>query len=257
MQREWNEVMTFGSKKPTSKNPGLAMGKESNDIKAMVHLESLVEKGEIKFGRNQMGQESVRWCLADGTPIELRIDSDEFRNALSSRLWADCQIILTDYEIKRIKRIFKGLFINKKIGFVEPDLELDFLEKNPFLALVVDFIDAKGRYEATASELHRALKKFALDAGASNASLWYFPKGPNILSRKIRSSKDVLRSLKISIEIWRSNGCKIAMARIPDDVDGQPSSQSSHQNPVNQGVSGADDTSADLEALRARKKSGS
>ena len=224
-----------------------------NAKKAINFINELVEKGEIKLGYDKMRQETFRIIGSGENARDIRIGSENFFCVITDLVLSNKDIFLRHEEVKGIAKALKGRVINNNPGFIETDMELEFLEQNQFIALVVDFIEAKGRYEATASELHRVLKKYAVEHAEPSSKLKYFPGGPNILSRKFRILKEQFRVFKVSVEIRRSNGCKIILERLPDDLEKQSSSHSSAQNSTNQGVSGLDDRFVDLEALKARR----
>lgn len=238
------------------KGKGEGMGEESQGIKAMAHIEAMIDEAKIKIGFSKFGTEQVVFTSPDNKTIELNIESKKFRELISHRVWSDLKVLLKEWELKRITDSLKGRLLSQGVVFIEPDQQLDFLDKELFIALFIEFAQSHGRYEGRAEEMYKKLHKFAKDQGPAHAYLRQFPGGPNIMTKKIRKYKKVFESMGVNVELKRNNGCQIEIKCSPDGGDKQPSAQSSAANPANQGVSDSDGRNVDLEALKKRKKEG-
>jgi hypothetical protein len=122
--------------------------------------------------------------------------------------------------------------LTEHIGRASDPALLQVIETEPLVAVLVEYMDGRGRLEQRANPLFDDLRDFASKKGLLTIGRRRFPGGSQVLSRKLAVLKDVLALLGIAVDIRRSNGSIITLTRRSDGSDGQPSAEPSAPNPL-------------------------
>jgi hypothetical protein len=134
---------------------------------------------------------------------------------------------------------------------------LQYIESEPVVAVLLEFMHTRDRYEASMEVLWKELDKFGRGRRLLVRGKKRFPGGPNVLSRRLGLDMcaKVLEQLGIILEMKRSNGCKVTLTRRLDDSSKEPSAESSVPNSsITQGLPSTDDKAERMRLLQQRKQ---
>ena len=146
--------------------------------------------------------------------------------------------------------------IVRGIGQIDDPALLQYIESEPVVAVLLEFMHTRDRYEQTMEVLWKELRKFARGRRLLVRGKKRFPGGPNVLSRilGLDPCAKVLERLGIILEMKRSNGCKVTLTRRLDDPATEPSGEPSAPNTsTSQGLPSKDDMAARIQRLQQRK----
>lgn len=231
------------------------MSEKRPDELALYAVLEEVEAGRIRIYRNVLNQPWVFCDHPDHPSVNWHLFDRDFRGWFSNFIWERCRILPREREIDRILELLAGRSLQHHISTATDPALLEIIEKEPVVAVVVEFMHGKTRHEATMEGLWKVLRKFAKERGLCGTGKHRFPGGPHVLSRKLRQLKDVILQLGIKIEIRRSNGSKVTLTGRGDCSEPEASSQASTANSLSDNTLNAvDDREQRLAALKDRQR---
>ena len=190
--------------------------------------------------------------------IHVHLQDKDFRGWLAHFIWVTKTLLLREREIDRILEELAGRSLSEPLDRIRDPALLQFIESEPVVAIMLEFMHTKDRHEATMETLWKELKKFARGRRLLVRGKNHFPGGPNVLSRKLAPLIPIFERLGITIKIVRSNGCKVTLTRRLDDSAQEPSAESlAPKSSSNEGLSPKDDKTERILRLMKRKNPGS
>jgi hypothetical protein len=225
------------------------------DEDALTAILAEIAAGKIKLYRNVLRQPYV-FCDHPAYPgLHLHLHAKDFRGWLTHFIWKTKTFLLGEREIDRILEELAGRSLSEPLDKIHNPALLQCIEGEPVVAVVLEFMHTRDRYEASMEGLWKELEKFARGRRLLVRGKKCFPGGSNVLSRKLAEFTPVFKELAIAIEIRRSNGCKVTLARRLDDSEKEPSAESSVSKSNNgQSLSPKDDKAERIARLQQRKE---
>jgi hypothetical protein len=225
------------------------------DEQALITILDQIEVGNIQVHRNILGQPYVFCDHPDHPSIHLQLFDRDFRGWFSNFIWEECKILPREREIDRILELMAGRSLQNHISTVTDPALLQVIEKEPVVAVTVEFMHGRTRIEASMEGLWKQLRAFAKERAIGGQGRVRFPAGANVLSRKLRQLTAVFSQLGIDVDIHRSNGSKVILTGRVDGSEVESSAESSADKgrSANE-LDGSDDRSQRLASLEARKK---
>ncbi len=187
-----------------------------------------VEAKKIHLHHSPLGQP---WIFLDveGRPAGcFGLFESVVKHWLAAFVWDKGHGALRTQELDRILCVLAGRAMMTPVVRIN-DLELlRAIETEPIVAVVLEYMYAQksARIESTMKKLWEDLRDFAKERGLCRIGRKQFPGGSNVLSYKLKELAAILAQLGITVEIVRSNGCKVTVRRL-DDPEDEPSVESS------------------------------
>jgi hypothetical protein len=215
-----------------------------------------IKHGRIKLYRNVLRQPYV-FCDHPRFPVmHSHLLDKDMRSWLTHFIWVTKTVLLREREADRILEALAGRSLADPLDKINDPALLQFIESEPVVAIVLEFMHTRERQEGTMDALWKELKKFARGRRLLVRGKNRFPGGPNVLSRKLALLLPVFEQLGITIDMKRSNGCQVTLTKRLDDSSKEPSGESSASNSSNgHGLSPKDDKTERILRLQQRKQS--
>lgn len=214
-----------------------------------------IKQGTIKLYRNVLRQPYV-FCDHPKYPVmHSHLLDKDMRSWLTHFIWETNKVLLREREADRILEELAGRSLSEPLDKIHDPALLQFIEAEPVVAIVLEFMHTRKRHEGTMEVLWKELKKFARGRRLLVRGKNRFPGGPNVLSRKLRVLLPVFEQLGIIIDMNRSNGCQVTLSRRLDDSSSKPSGEpSAHNSSNDKGMPSMDDKAKRISRLQQRKQ---
>jgi hypothetical protein len=227
--------------------------KDADTLKA-IHAE--IEADRIRLYRNVLNQPYASCDHPDFPAIHAHLLDPDVRSWLAHFIWKTKGYLLREREMDRILEELAGRSLSEGLGKIHDPALLQFIESEPVVAVVLEFMHTRPRFEAKMEVLWKELRKFARNRRILVRGKKHFPGGANVLSRKLALLPHVFDQLGITIEMKRSNGCQVTLTRRSDESPKEPSAESSAANPGRGfDLSPKDDKTERVLRLQQRKQS--
>jgi hypothetical protein len=226
--------------------------REEQALAVVVH--ELARRG-IQVYRNVLRQ-PYACCDVPGHPaIHAHLFDRDFRGWLVVFVCEQCDFLLREREADRILEFLAGQSLREQVQRVTDQALVQFIENEPVVAVVLEFMHTRVRHEARMEALWKELQKFARSRRLLVRGKKRFPGGANVLSRKLTLLKPILERLGIDVAIRRSNGSTVTLTRRSDDSWFEPSTEPSPPNVHEfQGLPPQDKRAERLARLEAKQR---
>lgn len=191
-------------------------------------LSADVAANKIRLYRGISGTVYVRLTEPGESDRPLPIIDRPARCWLARYAYAkDCGV-LGDSEIARVFNLLEGWAMNRAIALVDSSDQADLIEKEPVLAVIVEYMSTTHFIERMMYPLWEELWQFASKRKLLRLGRKHFPRGAQVLSRRLGEFRPVLFGLGIDVEIKRTpQGSKVTLRRRLDASSPEPSSEPS------------------------------
>jgi hypothetical protein len=203
---------------------------QSREEQALTVILDELTQRRLQVYRNLLGQPYV-CCDVGGQPsLHAYLFDRDFRGWLVVFVKERCGFLLREREADRLLEFLGGQSLREKVARVTDQALLQFIENEPVVAVVLEFMHTSPRHEARMEQLWKELKKFARSRRLLTRGKKRFPGGANVLSRKLTLLRPILERLGIDVAIRRSNGSTVTLTRRSDDSWFEPSAEASPPN---------------------------
>lgn len=231
------------------------MSEKRPDELALYTVLKEIETGHLRLYRNVLNQPWVFWDHPKHPSVNWHLFDRDFRSWFANFIWEECRILPREREIDRILELMAGRSLQNHISTVTDPALLQVIEKEPVVAVTVEFMHGRTKIEASMEGLWKQLRAFAKERGIRGQGRVRFPAGANVLSRKLRQFIPVFSQLGIDIDIHRSNGSKVILIGRLDgsEVESSVESSADKSQSANE-LDESDDRRQRLATLEARKR---
>ncbi len=229
------------------------MSKKRPDELTPVRVLEEIEQGRIRVYRNVLNEPWV-YCDHPRHPAgHWRLFAKDFRYWFTCFLWKEYQIELRDRRIDWLLELLAGHSLQNHVANATDPALLDLIEQEPVIAVLIEFMDGRPRYESSMENLWKILSNLAKERGLTRRGSRRFPGGPQVLSRKLHQFHDALKHLGIEVQFRRSNGSKVTLVGRLDASETESSAHASASNSatINE-LSVEDDRERRIAAINAR-----
>ncbi|MCE9561214.1 MAG: hypothetical protein K8U57_04090 [Planctomycetes bacterium] len=126
------------------------------------------------------------------------------------------------------------------------------METDPLIATVVEFVDTQPRFAGTAEDLWKKLTKFAFERRLHKLGRKHFPRGANVLTRKLKEYGDDLVQFGIEFTNTRSNGSRVTLGRLGGSTVEPSANQSGDNSTPHHVLEQSDDSEEAMAYLQQR-----
>jgi hypothetical protein len=136
--------------------------------------------------------------------------------------------VLADSEIARVFNLLEGWAMNRACALVGSSDQADLIESEPVLAVIVEYMSTTHIMERMMHPLWEELWQFAGKRKLLRLGRKHFPRGAQVLSRRLGEFRPDLVGLGIDVEIKHTaKGSRVTLRRRGDASNAEPSSVSS------------------------------
>lgn len=201
------------------------------EIQILKSLFELIANGNLILHRNLRNEPFVKLRVPNFSHLERQLFHRDVLEWLSFYSWRTFEVVLHRYQINRILNVLAGQSFSMRRINIDENAKLACLENDPVIAVLFEFMFEQKRFETQMKKLWQVLDKFAKERDLLKVGGTRFPRGPQILSKKLRQLKPILEQLDIKVTITRSNGSQVVLEYLVDDANHPPSVNRPASNP--------------------------